>query len=153
MNSQGSQMQGAIRHQGGTAVSQGQSILLPGMDIGGSPSTWQGSTSGCSHTATTSPGSCTKASSEPTAQPVGTASEARRGSLLCPLPPLSFDPLPAWVRGETLVSKGGAGWAVGGVGPGGHCLAGLEAQAWRAIMIDGLFQPGPGNREEMGRAQ
>lgn len=61
MDSQGGQMQGAIRHQGGTAVSQGQSILLPGKDTRGSPSTWQGSTSGRPHTATTSPGSCTKA--------------------------------------------------------------------------------------------
>lgn len=35
--SQGGQMQGAIRHPGGTAVSQGQSIQE--MDTGGSPST------------------------------------------------------------------------------------------------------------------
>ena len=56
------------------------------MDIGGSPSTWLGSTSGHSRT---------KASSEPATGPMGTASQA-----CSPLPPLSFEPLSAWVRGR-----------------------------------------------------
>lgn len=34
--------------------------------------------------------------------------EARRGSLLCPPPPFGFDPLPAWVRGETWGQPGGS---------------------------------------------
>ena len=64
----GGQMQGAIGHQGGAAgIGQASPSRRQEMDIGGSPSTWQGSTSGRSHT---------KASSEPATGPVGTASEA-----------------------------------------------------------------------------
>lgn len=139
-------MQGAIGHQGGAAgIGQGQPIPLLGngrrrltLHLAGQHQQvlpHQGQLRACN----------------------GTCGDSQRGlgtpASCSPPPPLSFEPLLAWVRGGEAGLDFGAPWGSTRGGPGSPVQGAWPPLSGWAAAIEGLFQLDPGDREGAGRAQ